>query len=130
MERIEGVDRLDALRLHIPLEHPQHDLVGGKIRDGEAVLLDRLDVFVHVEMGGRQRTGAPTRRRPAAGRVLIGPVNTALIGLAEKSSLPLRIMRPMARACRSPLITSGTRSRTADIDSMRRSCCLSQPGCQ
>src|SRR5262249_23388769 len=64
------------------------------------------------------------------GRVLIGPVNTALIGLAEESSLPLRIMRPMARACRSPLITSGTRSRTAAIDSIRRSCCLSQPGCQ
>src|SRR5215813_6732978 len=76
---------------------------------------------------------APVPRRADGqplGRVLTGPVNTALIGLTEKSSLPLRIMRPMARACRSPLITSGTRSRTADIDSMRRSCCLSQPGCQ
>jgi len=61
MERIEAVDRFDALRLHIPLEHPQHDLVGGKIRDGEAVLLDRLDVFGHVEMGRRQRAGGPAR---------------------------------------------------------------------
>src|SRR5215468_7326905 len=67
VEWIEVVDRLDALRLHIPLEHPQHDLVGRKIRDGEAVLLDRLYLFVHVEMGGRQRAGAPARRRPAAG---------------------------------------------------------------
>src|SRR5262249_43751906 len=61
---------------------------------------------------------APVPRRADGqplGRVLIGPVNTALIGLAEKSSLPLRIMRPMARACRSPLITSGTRSPTAAI---------------
>src|SRR5258708_39301417 len=66
-ERIEIVDRLDALRVDIPLEHPQHDLVGGKIRDGEAVLFDRLDVFGHVEMGGRQRAGAPARRRPSAG---------------------------------------------------------------
>src|SRR5258708_39663011 len=55
MERIEGVDRLGALRVQIPLEHPQHDLVGGKIPDGEAVLFDRLYLFGHVGMGGRQR---------------------------------------------------------------------------
>src|SRR5262245_38154972 len=66
MERIEAVDRLDALRLNVPLEHPQHDLVGREICNGEAVLLDRLYLFVHVEMGGRQRAGAPARRRPAA----------------------------------------------------------------
>src|SRR5262249_40221851 len=60
---------------------------------------------------------APVPRRADGqplGRVLIGPVNTALIGLAEKSSLPLRIMRPMARACRSPLTTSGPRSHGRD----------------
>src|SRR5215475_4816889 len=69
VERLEVVDRLDALRPHIPLEHPQHDLVGGKIRDREAVLLDRLHIFVHIEMGGRallpRRAGSPKRRGSA-----------------------------------------------------------------
>jgi len=55
----------------------------------------------------RLRRGREQRRADGhpLGGVLIGPVNTALIGLAEKSSLPLRIIRPMAAACRSPLIT-------------------------
>jgi hypothetical protein len=60
VERIELVDRLDALRLHLPLEQPQHDLVGRKIRDGEAVLLDRLHVFSPISTSSGT---IPTARR-------------------------------------------------------------------
>src|SRR5260370_15096041 len=50
-DRIEVVDRLDALRVDIPLEHPQHDLVGAKIRHGEALRFDRLATVVHALLG-------------------------------------------------------------------------------
>ena len=44
---------LHALSLPIPLEQSHRHLVRRKVDDGEAVLLDRPDLFVHVEMSGR-----------------------------------------------------------------------------
>src|SRR5215472_14708155 len=108
VEWIEAVDRLDALRLHVPLEHPQHDLVGRKIRDGEAVLLDRLYLFVHVEMGRRQRAGAPARRRPAAWTRADRTGQHGIDRIGGEIELA-------AAHHPAPLITTGTRSRTADI---------------
>src|SRR5437016_5200400 len=40
MERLERVDRFDALRVAVPFEHPQHHLVGREIDQRKAVLLD------------------------------------------------------------------------------------------
>ena len=59
-----------------------------------------------------------------------GPASTVVIGLFLRSSLPLRSMRPMPIACRSPLIMSGERPCIVEIASMSRSCCLSQSDCQ
>jgi hypothetical protein len=46
IERLKSVDCLDRLSVHIPFEHPQHDLVRREIDQGEAVLFDRLHWFL------------------------------------------------------------------------------------
>src|SRR5439155_24633935 len=65
-KRLERIGRLDRVRLPVPFEGPQPPLVRREVDDGKAVLLDRLDLLVHVEMDGRQRAGPASGGRPAA----------------------------------------------------------------
>src|SRR5262245_1428380 len=58
VKRLERVDCLDRLHAALPLEEPQHDLVGQEINNGEAVLLDRLELLFEIEMGGGEGAGA------------------------------------------------------------------------
>src|SRR5438105_4592239 len=54
MERLKSIDGLRGLRFHVPFELPQHHLVWREIDKRKSVLFDRLDLFLHVEMHGRQ----------------------------------------------------------------------------
>jgi hypothetical protein len=102
----------------------------GAIRDGEAVLLDRLDLFVHVEMGGRQRAGAAAPGRPT------GQARADRTGQHRVD----RVGGEVERACAQHAADADgvevaahderTRPGMAAIAAIRRSCCASQPGCQ
>src|SRR5438445_488854 len=65
MERLKRVDCFDRLCLDVPFEKTQDYFFPCKVRDGKTVLLDRLDLFLHVEMRRRHRAGAAPSRRPA-----------------------------------------------------------------
>src|SRR5262249_35686452 len=67
VERLQRVDFLRGLSLYVPFELPQHHLVRREVDDGEAVLLDRLDLLVHVEMDRRKRSGPASPGWPAEG---------------------------------------------------------------
>src|SRR6267143_1206960 len=58
VKRMQRIHLVDSLDLVIPFEEPQHHLVGREIDQRESVLLDRLDLLRHVEMGRRHRAGA------------------------------------------------------------------------
>src|SRR5258705_2919329 len=58
------------------------------------LFVQALDLWIIGRMAARRYPSAPTAIRLDA----CGPVNTTLSGLAEKSSLPLHIMRPTAMA--------------------------------
>ena len=53
VEWFKPVDSLRRLGFDVPLEEPQADTIRQKIRNREAVLLDRLHFFSHVEVLGR-----------------------------------------------------------------------------
>src|SRR5215813_11337315 len=67
VERLERVDGLDRLRLHVPFELAEQHSVRREVNDREAVLLDRLYLLVHIEMCRRERSSPAPPRRPAAG---------------------------------------------------------------
>src|SRR5258707_6889615 len=58
MERLQIVNRIRRVVIHIPFEEPQRDSIRQKIGNGEAVLLDRLDLLFHVKIRRRSRTHA------------------------------------------------------------------------
>ena len=55
---------------------------------------------------------------------------TVVTGRAPILTPPARCIRPTPMACKSPLITSGARSRCPEIALTNRSCCASHPSCQ
>jgi hypothetical protein len=54
VERLQAVDALWRFGFPIPFEELQHDPVWQEIRHGETMLLNRLDLLLHVQMGGRR----------------------------------------------------------------------------
>src|SRR5712691_12389004 len=68
VERLQRIDGVQRLRLHVPGEEPQHDLVGREVGKDEAMLLDRLDLLMEIQnRRGRSRRAADAHRGPAAG---------------------------------------------------------------
>jgi hypothetical protein len=63
----ERVDGLDGLRFPVPLEKPHDHLVRREVDKGEAMLLDRFHLFIHIEVRGWHCPGPASPRGPAIG---------------------------------------------------------------
>src|SRR5215471_7612277 len=68
VERLQAVDALRRFGLPIPFEKLQHNPVLQEIRHRETMLLHRLDLLLHVQIGGRRGADTTKRRRPAGRR--------------------------------------------------------------
>jgi len=82
VERLQRVDRFDGLRLRVPSEEAQHDLVRCEVREHGIRAARSLDLFREIENGRRcGRYAADAVRWPASGRVPIVPGKTMWTGL-------------------------------------------------
>src|SRR5215475_875796 len=72
MEGFKAVDSLRRLGFEVPFEEPQPDTIRQKISNREAMLLDGLNLFPHIEVLGRRSAHAAKGRRPRARRRAYG----------------------------------------------------------